>query len=86
MLSRRGSGCPITIVRTAALGATSSCKRISAKHQYPCFADLHHRQPFADDQGVDSAPLHLLVGVTHFVIDTSPFSSWAHYASLKSLG
>jgi hypothetical protein len=32
-----------------------------------------HRQPFAVDQGVDFAALHLLAGVvTHFVVFTAP--------------
>jgi hypothetical protein len=35
-----------------------------------------HRQPFAVDQGVDFAALHLLAGVvTHFVVFTAPFSA-----------
>ena len=35
MLSRRGSGCPITIVRMAALGATSPFNRAPTKAGSP---------------------------------------------------
>ena len=35
-----------------------------------------HRQPFAIDQGVDFAALHMLAGVvTHLVVSTAPFSA-----------
>ena len=43
MLSRRGSGCLITIVRTAAFGATPLLDPASGKDGCPCFADLHHQ-------------------------------------------
>ena len=45
--------------------------------------DDPHRQPFAVDQGVDFAAIHLLAGVVaHLAVSAAPFSAdltdWAH--------
>jgi hypothetical protein len=46
-----------------------------------------HRQPFAVDEGVDFAALHLLAGVvTHLVVSTAPFSAdWLSRTAAEGL-
>ena len=52
--------------------------------------DDPHRQPFAVDQGMDFAALHLLADVVpHFVVFTAPFSAdltdWLSRAAAEGL-
>jgi hypothetical protein len=42
MLSRRGSGCPITMVRTVGIGATSPFTRASVKVGSPPVCNCRH--------------------------------------------